>query len=239
MEDDPWLNAGVGSSLNAVGEIEVDALIMDGSNLKVGAVAAVRRVKSAVRLARLVMQATPHAMLAGPGAEQLAEQYHLRVPLVELLTPYEVERWRRRRAEAEPGDSGDTVGAVALDSHGHLAAATSTGGMANKLHGRVGDSPLVGCGGYADDLCGAASATGHGESIMRVVLSKLACDLMASGHSPDDSARGAVATLAERTGGQAGIIVLNPSGVPGFAHNTLRMPVAYSAPGGAIVTASE
>jgi L-asparaginase / beta-aspartyl-peptidase len=232
LEDDPTFDAGVGSFLNANGEVELDAAMMDGRTLEAGAVAAVSHLRNPVTLARHVMQ-SEHVLLVGAGAEQIAAEAGL--PLcdpAELIIPRERERWERVQADPSLASGAefrghDTVGALALDSQGDLAVAISTGGTLNKLPGRVGDSPLVGCGFYADNEAGACCATGHGESIMRVVLSKSAVDDLAAGADAPAAARRAIETLARRTGGAAGCIVLRPDGSIGLYHNTPRMAYAY------------
>ena len=186
LEEDPTFDAGRGSFLNAAGEIEMDAIIMDGATLNLGAVAAIQNVLHPVTVARLVMEHTEHCLLAGAGALSFARK--MGVPLAEpheLLTPRELEYYEKIKNDPsfapcklfEPLPTG-TVGAVAMDRYGNLAAATSTGGIPRKLPGRVGDSPLVGAGAYADNECGAASATGWGEAIMKILLTKTACDFL-------------------------------------------------------------
>ncbi len=233
LEDDPTFDAGRGSCLNAAGEVELDAIIMDGRTLSLGAVAAVRRVRNPVTLARRVMEKGPHNFLVGSGAEEFA-RYH-GMPLIspeELIVARERARWEAWRAgnglytENLFAPSG-TVGAVALDREGHLAAATSTGGKPNKWPGRVGDSPLVGCGAYADDRSAAASATGDGEALMRILATGTVCAQVARGHSPQEAAEEMLRLLAERTGGYGGLIVLDPRGRFGIAHTTPHMAWAY------------
>jgi beta-aspartyl-peptidase (threonine type) len=223
MEDDPTFDAGRGSHLNAAGEVELDAIIMDGRDLSLGAVAVVQRVRHPVTLARLVMSESEHTFLVAAGAEAFAREHGMPICSPrELLVGRELERWRALHAGQSlpaPGATG-TVGAVALDRKGNLAAATSTGGTPDKLPGRVGDSPLVGSGAYADNLSAAASATGLGEALMKVVASKTACDLVAQGRSPREAAVTTMATLAERTGGRGGLILLDRHGRAGIAHNT-------------------
>ncbi|MFN3928384.1 MAG: isoaspartyl peptidase/L-asparaginase family protein [Thermoflexus sp.] len=238
LEDDPTFNAGRGSVMTRAGTVEMDALIMDGATLRAGAVAAVRRVRNPITLARAVMERTPHVLLVGAGAEALAEL--LGLPMadeVELVAPRDRERWEALRRSGPPdlrevlaqalAEPMDTVGAVALDAAGHLAAAVSTGGMSNKWPGRVGDSALVGCGAYADDRRGAAVATGWGETLMRVVIAKTACDLMAMGLSASSAAAAAIRLLEERVNGRGGLIVLDPTGRIGIAHNTPHMAWAW------------
>ncbi len=236
MEDDPTFDAGVGSVLNSVGEIELDAMIMDGATLNLGAVAAVRGIANPITLARRIMEHTAHNVLVGEGARRFAEQIGLRLcSQAELTVPREVARYREhQQAVLEEHGGHDTVGAVAIDRAGHVASATSTGGIAFKMPGRVGDSPLVGAGAYADDLCGGASATGHGEMIMRVLLSKTATDAIARGMTAQEAAEHAVSILQDRVQGKAGVIVVDRQGEIGFAHNTPRMAVSWRTPGGEI-----
>ncbi|MGD2103909.1 MAG: isoaspartyl peptidase/L-asparaginase [Anaerolineae bacterium] len=241
LEDDSTFDAGRGSVLNAVGEIELDAIIMDGSDLALGAVMAVRHLNHPVTLARLIMADSEHNILVADGAEAFAREHGLTlVPNWHMIVQRERERWLARDA----GDGSDpglfphrpagTVGAVALDLEGHVAAATSTGGTFDKQPGRVGDSPLVGSGAYADDRTGAVSATGEGEDLMRIVISKLACDRLGQGMTAQASADSAIATLSERTGGLGGLIVLSRDGDIGIAHCTSCLAHAYVTPEGEV-----
>jgi L-asparaginase / beta-aspartyl-peptidase len=235
MEDDPTFDAGIGSVLNRTGGIELDAIIMDGKTLSLGAVAAVRGIMNPVKLARLIVEDTDHSLLVGEGARRFAELKGMRLCAeAELTVPREVERFRYlqqkkdyRLADGFTPDPMDTVGAVALDGDGNVAAATSTGGVHYKLPGRVGDSPLVGSGAYADNLTGAASATGHGESIMRVVLSKMATDALGRGMSAQEAADYAIRYMYDRVEGYGGLIVIDREGHPAFAYNTPHMAVAW------------
>lgn len=239
LEDDPTYNAGTGACLTATGEVELDASIMDGETLRCGAVAVVKDVKNPVALARRIMERSSHVLLAGPGASAFAREMGLPPHDNALLvTPAQRARWERLRA-APPARStgGGTVGAVARDRHGHLAAATSTGGTAMKLPGRVGDTPIVGAGTYADDALAAVSCTGHGESFIRLTLARQAADLVARGLGAMGAAQTAVRLLGERVGGQGGLIVVGPDGEPGFAYNTPVMARAWSGPDGRIVAA--
>lgn len=222
LEDDPLFNAGTGSCLNADGEVEMDASIMDGASLSVGAVAAVRAVRNPVLLARAVMERTSHVLLAGDGAEQLARE--LGVPACDPKSLITEGALRAFRLAKEQGHG--TIGAVAVDAHGHVAAATSTGGVRLKRRGRVGDSPVPGAGIYADDLGGAVSCTGQGEAILRVVLAKKCSDLLSQGLSPQEAARRALAEL-ERVGGTGGLIAVDRHGTLAWAHNTQRMTRAW------------
>ncbi len=237
LEDDPVFNAGTGACLTAAGDVELDASIMDGETLRCGAVAAVRDVKNPVVLARRVMERSSHVLLAGPGASAFAREMGLPPHDNALLvTPAQRARWERLRTEpARRG--GGTVGAVARDGRGHLAAATSTGGTAMKLPGRVGDTPLIGAGTYADDTLGAVSCTGHGESIIKLTLARQTADLVGRGLGAAEAARTAIRILAERVGGDGGLVVVGGDGAPGFAHNTPVMSRAWSGPDGRIVAA--
>lgn len=236
MEDDPTFDAGIGSVLNCVGEIELDAMIMDGESLRVGALGAVYGIQNPVQLARMVMHETEHSLLVGAGANAFARLKGVRMtPQAELTVPREVERYRNYQ-EQPPTEVADhftaahpngTVGAVARDDHGNLAAATSTGGAPFSLPGRVGDSPLVGCGTYADNETGASSVTGHGERIMQVVLAKHATDLIRTGQSAVEAAHNAITYLHQRVNGFGGVIVIDREGRVGFAHNTPHMATAW------------
>lgn len=245
LEDDPTFDAGRGSFVNDAAEIELDAIIADGRDLNFGAVAAVQRVRHPVTLARLVMTKSKHAMLVGAGAEAFAREHGVPIcPLEELLAGQELERWQ----VAQTGDKArgwepssgagpsSTIGAIALDASGNLAAATSTGGTFNKHPGRVGDSPLIGCGAYADNHTGAVSATGEGEALMKVVISKTACEFIASGMSAQEAADAAIAILARRTTGKGGVIVLDRMGHVGIAHNTAYIAHAIVTAAGQIIT---
>lgn len=236
MEDDPTFDAGVGSVLNRAGDIEMDAIIMDGETLALGAVGAVRGITNPVQLARLILQDTDHSLLVGEGARRFADLKGMRLCAeAELTVPREVERFKKLQQKKDyklsenftPNPMG-TVGAVAIDQAGNVAAATSTGGAHFKLPGRVGDSPLVGSGAYADNLTGAASATGHGESIMRVVLCKTATDALARGMTPQQAADAAIQLMQDRVNGYGGLIIVDSQGRTAFAHNTPHMAVAWA-----------
>lgn len=236
LEDLPVFDAGRGSHLNADGVVELDAGMMDGKTLMAGAVASVKRVANPISLARRVLQESPHVFLVGEGAERFAQAAGL--PLCDpesLIVPRERELWNRRRTEAEPqppaalfhSEPADTVGAVALDADGNLAVGNSTGGTFYKHPGRVGDTPIIGCGLYADNTLGAAACTGWGEQIMKTVLAKTTVDHIALLGSARDAAHVAIAYFEHRIGGLGGVICISPSGQIGFAHSTPYLAHAY------------
>jgi beta-aspartyl-peptidase (threonine type) len=237
MEDDDAFDAGRGSFLNMDGVVEMDAAFMEGAGLNVGAVAGVRDIANPITLARRVMD-SEHVFIIGEGASRFAvAQGMARCAAERLVVEREIRTWEQYRQSNEKASYwavSDTVGAVALDAGGHLAAGVSTGGRPFKLPGRVGDVPCPGCGYYADDAVGAAVSTGEGEAILRVVMARGAIERMAAGCAPQEAAEGCIADLARRTGSQAGIIVLDPRGRVGMAFNTLRMGRAWSADDGAI-----
>jgi L-asparaginase / beta-aspartyl-peptidase len=242
LENDPVFDAGYGSHLNLDGHVECDAIVMDGATLRAGSAAALRRIRNPIRLARKIYENCPHMMLVGEGAERYAKAQGI-APCdpKELIAPAEWEAWRhckkdKHAAEHHRGHEQGTVGAVALDSLGALFAATSTGGTCCKLPGRVGDSPLIGCGCYADHEAGGVSSTGYGEAIMKIVMAKTAVDLLRH----DDAMKAgqaAVALLAKKTRGTGGLILLDRDGNSGFAFNTPRMAYGYVAPDGSFLTA--
>ena len=230
MEDDDTFDAALGSFLTADGKVQMDALIMDGGTMRAGGVGCVERIRNPIRAARLILSESPHVYFVGEGAEQFAAG--LGIELIdnqELVIDRERKRLAEAKAKAAAGERDltfaghDTVGAVALDADGHLAAATSTGGTINKTPGRVGDSSLIGCGCYADDQSGAVSCTGWGEPIMKLVLGKWAADRVASGSVPELAAREAIGYLNSRLNGHGGMILLDARGRYGIAHNTPRM----------------
>jgi L-asparaginase / beta-aspartyl-peptidase len=256
LEDDPVFDAGYGSHLNLDGRVECDAIVMDGATLRAGAAAALQRVKNPIRLARKILEDCPHMMLVAEGAERFAVQHGIRLCTPEeLVSETEREAWRKcqenkHAASHHRGHEQGTVGAVALDSSGKLFAATSTGGTCCKLPGRVGDSPLIGCGCYADSEAGGVSCTGYGEAIMKIVMAKTATDLLrrpatcldsSSAAACDAStaglaAREAVHLLAKRAHATGGLILLDLVGNPAFAFNTPRMACGYVAFDGNFVT---
>jgi len=233
LEDNPLFNAGTGSVLNLDGAVEMDASVMTGHDLACGAVAALQRVRNPVLVARRVMQGTPHVLFAGEGARRFAraqgfEDY-------DPITPSARQHYAQRAprpGNAPPG----TVGAVALDRAGRLAAATSTGGRFLKPPGRVGDSPIPGAGTYATELA-AASATGHGESILRHLATRSVCDLAAGGASPQEAVLRVLAHIAKASTEEAGLIAVTRDGAIGIAHGTLAMPHGWACEGVAGIAA--
>jgi beta-aspartyl-peptidase (threonine type) len=235
MEDDETFDAGRGSFLNRNGRVQMDALIMDGATLRAGGVGCVERVRNPVRAARKILSESAHVYFVGEGAEKFAAEHGVELCAnEELVIAREVERLKEYQRTVEgaekdgkdlfaPAISHDTVGAVALDRDGNIAAATSTGGTLNKAPGRLGDSSLIGCGCYADNWSAAVSTTGWGEPIMKLVLAKWTADRVAAGNLPEWAALEAMNYLKDRLNGHGGIIVLNGQGQVGIAHNTPRM----------------
>jgi len=242
LEDDPAFDAGTGSHLNRKGVVQLDAGMMDGATLQVGAVAAIERIKNPIQVARRLLT-SDHNMFAGPGATDWAVRAGF--ALIEpdsLIVPREQARYRQSLSHGPPdGDSSfrqqdGTVGAVAIDKNGHLAAATSTGGTLFKPAGRVGDSPLPGCGYYADNRSAAVSTTGHGESIIRIQLARTAADfaaLLAPAGADNDRhfamrpAQTAIDVLHNRVNGRGGLIMIDRLGRVGFAYNTPHLARAF------------
>jgi beta-aspartyl-peptidase (threonine type) len=248
MEDDGVFNAGYGSSLNIDKQIEMEASIMEGKTLRAGAVGLLRDIKNPVRLARIVMEDTDHIFIVGEGAEKLAKMHKLprKDPMTELrMRYYNDQKKALLEGRYELPKLGElvkkhpelftleTVGAVALDGDGNVAAATSTGGFALKLPGRIGDSPIIGCGTYADNQAGACSATGVGEIAMRLVLSKTVCNLMENGKPAEDAVEYAIKLVNKRMpfGYNAqGLLAIDMNGNFGAAHNSPNMCWAYLTP---------
>jgi L-asparaginase / beta-aspartyl-peptidase len=224
LEDNPTFDAGIGSVLTEDGTVEMDALIMDGATLGAGSVAGLRDIRHPVDLARLVMEKTPHVLMIGEGAQRLAEKYHAeKLPQEKLVTDearHELAEWLKKK-KAQQGH--DTVGAVAIDHKGNIAAATSTGGTTGKMVGRVGDVPIVGCGGYADNRVGGSSTTGHGESIIKVNLAKLVLNYVEEGTPVQDATDKALAYMKQRVSGTGGVIALDAKGNVGHSFTTKRM----------------
>ena len=262
LEEHPEFDAGIGSHLNAAGHVALDAIVMEGQTLKAGAVAVVERIRNPIRLARKILQSSEHLMLVGAGAEEFAvEQGMALCDPEELITACERRAWQQCRVHGHrdkfhfsPGLTSltgltgsvatGTVGAVAMDAQGRIVAGTSTGGTCCKRPGRVGDSPLIGCGCYADEQAAGVSCTGWGEAIMKVVLAKTATDFLCAEYESAQGPEGAafraaqksIEILATRAQGTGGLILLDRTGRVGFAHNTPRMAYGYVAPDGSFIT---
>jgi beta-aspartyl-peptidase (threonine type) len=237
MEDDETFDAGRGSYLNADGQVELDAGFMDGADLQVGAVAGVQFIRNPIRLARAVMEESEHVLLIANGAERFAHKHGFAIcDLTDLAVPREFERWqkllydRTYSARKSFDHATGTVGCVALDEDGHIAAGTSTGGVPNKMPGRVGDVPMVGCGFYADDEFGGASCTGWGEAIAKVNLARLSLHYVQQSGDPRAAARQAIQVLDKKANGLGGVILLSPRGDPGWFCNTPHLAYAYRTP---------
>jgi L-asparaginase / beta-aspartyl-peptidase len=238
MEDNPVFNAGRGSSLNLVGEVENDAAIMDGSSLRGAGVALLKGIENPIEAARLVLDRTDHVLIAGAAARELAVAGGL--AKADLRTRNRVRAWKKGLRELKSkkplylsrtspeiithflAKTSDTVGALALDNDGNLAAACSTGGVSLKLPGRIGDSAILGAGLYADNRSGAATATGIGEQAMRIVISKAACDLMRLNDAPSAATR-IISHATKMVGIGTGLLTLDRRGRYGVAHNTRHL----------------
>jgi beta-aspartyl-peptidase (threonine type) len=248
LEDDGAFNAGYGSSLNIDKQVEMEASIMDGKTLRAGAAGLLRDIKNPVCLARIVMDDSDHVLVVGEGAEKLAKLHGLprRNPVNELRLRYFKEQKKAllegkydlpklsELARKHPELFNlETVGAVALDKDENLAAATSTGGFPLKLPGRIGDSPLIGCGTYADNRAGACSATGVGEIAIRLVLSKTVCNYMENGKSAEKAVELAIELVNDRIKAEynsMGLIAVDKKGRIGAAHNSPNMCWSYMMP---------
>jgi beta-aspartyl-peptidase (threonine type) len=233
LEDDPRYNAGTGACLTEEGTLELDASLMEGTTLRAGAVCCLPPFRNPIRVARAVLDEGKHVLYAGEGAARFAAAHGFLPADPASMT---TEKARARLAavlagRAERGWAGGTVGAVACDGEGRVAAATSTGGMVAKRRGRVGDSPIVGAGTWADDEHGAASATGEGEAILRVGLTRHACELLRAGLSAQEAAEVAVAHLGRRVRGTGGLILVDARGQLGIARNTATMSWAAAREG--------
>jgi beta-aspartyl-peptidase (threonine type) len=245
MEDSGNFNAGLGSVLNIEKRPEMEASVMDGKTLQAGATGLLRDIKNPVRLARLVMEQTDHVFVVGSGAEQLARAFNMERR--ESVSPAKVNNYEAQLksllsekyllpklsalAKAHPEIFQlETVGAVALDTEGNVAAATSTGGFPLKLAGRIGDSPLIGCGTYADNESGACSATGVGEIAIRLVLAKVVCDYIAHGRTAQEAVEATIALVKRRISGvynDMGLVAVDAHGRIGAAHSSPNLCWAY------------
>jgi beta-aspartyl-peptidase (threonine type) len=224
LEDDPLFDAGTGSHLNAEGIVEMDAIIIDAEKRNFGAVAGVSRVRYPISLARLVLEETEHNFFVGSNADTLAARLGMPlVPNISLVSDAELAAYRRK----DISGASDTVGAIALDKYGHLAVGTSTGGTPMKAAGRVGDSPLFGAGGYADEF-GGASATGKGEHAMRVLLSRSVVDEIRHGKDAQAAANESMRYIESVfSPSMVGAIVMDKDGKIGAAHTTPKMAYGW------------
>ncbi|ODM88393.1 Isoaspartyl peptidase/L-asparaginase [Orchesella cincta] len=243
LEDDPVFDAGTGAVLTMDGTVELDAIIMEGNKLAAGSVACVERIKNPIQLARKVMEQADHVMLVGKGANLFAEECGIpQVPMEQLVTPEAIQSWEyfkkyrctiqtlfsNRDEELPPEitefvNGHETVGCVVMDKTGLLSAGTSTGGITAKRVGRVGDSPLIGCGAYADSEAAAVSCTGHGESISKVCLASLVTEKCRLGVHPNKAIRDSIKYMNKRVGGAGGVICIDNKGNSGIGFNTERM----------------
>ncbi|MFI5251056.1 MAG: isoaspartyl peptidase/L-asparaginase family protein [Bacteroidota bacterium] len=238
LEDDDTFDAGLGSHLNAAGQVELDASIMNGKTFRCGAVACVHNIRNPITLARKIMEESEHILLVGNGAERFALEHGIRLCSVdELLITREVDRWKQSQGKKDfstkdafrmDDKAGDTVGCVAMDRDGTICAGTSTGGTFNKYPGRVGDSPLIGCGTYADNSIGGVSTTGWGEAMIKIVMAKTVIDLMEQKQGDVESAaQTGIQMLQKKVDGFGGVIAMNTKGEIAVAFNTSRMARAY------------
>lgn len=241
LEDDPEFNAGHGAVLTRAGTAEMDAALMCGATSRFGAIAAMANARNAIDIARAVLDDGEHVLLCAGGAWDFArERGFAPADAAAIVTERARERLARAAAEAGravPERDPGTVGACAIDSRGHVAAATSTGGMTYKRPGRIGDTPLCGCGTFASGA-GAASATGEGEAIIRITMTRFCVDAMARGLSAEDAAWAAIDELGDKVGGEGGIICVDSAGRVGAAHNASRMAFAsvIAQPSGELLT---
>lgn len=234
LEDDPRFNAGTGACLTEAGTLELDASVMEGTDLRAGAVAVLPPFPNPVRIALEALRDGHHAFYAGPGASAFAQArgFHPATP-GEMVT----EAARERLAMVLAGRVGErewaggTVGAVVADGRGHVAAATSTGGTVGKRVGRVGDTPIVGAGTWADDRSGACSTTGVGEDILRFNLARHACELLRSDPDAQRAAERAIAAFGDRIAGRGGLILVGADGDVGIARSTETMSYAVATVG--------
>jgi beta-aspartyl-peptidase (threonine type) len=227
LENHPLYDAGVGSHLNQRGEVEMDAILVDANRFNYGAVAGVKTVQHPISLARGVLEQTDNCFFVGQGADDLARQLGFPYkPNIEFVTETELKNYHKQKVE-QSGATG-TVGAVALDHHGNLAVATSTGGVRNKIPGRVGDTPLFGSGAYADVMLGGVSATGVGEQVMRYMLGRYAVHQIDEQTNAQAAATRAAEFIQSKFDDpQIGLIMADMNGNLGAVHTTQAMPIGW------------
>jgi beta-aspartyl-peptidase (threonine type) len=225
LEADPLFNAGTGACLDEDGHLALDASIMEGTGLRAGAVCVLPAFEHPVAIARAVLERSPHVLLAAEGAVRFALANGFvaadEAAMITALARERLDAARERRVTE--GWAGGTVGAVARDVHGHVAAATSTGGLVNKAKGRVGDSPILGAGTYADDAAGACSTTGDGEAMMRLAVAKTCIEWLRFQVAPEAAARSVLTLLRDRTAGEGGLLLVDRDGRVGLARSTRTM----------------
>ena len=234
LEDMPQFNAGTGACLNEHSEVEHDAAIMEGEHLRAGGVCAMPGFKNPIDVARLVLEDGRHVLYAHAGAVEFARSRGIEPvePHVLVTKDAEAALEKFRAGKGASGWAGGTIGAVARDRHGHVAAATSTGGMIGKRRGRVGDSPIVGAGTYADDAAGAISATGEGEAVLRYGLAHRIASRLRNGEGAAEVAKAEIAALLEKIGGRGGVIVFGRDGSIALARSTKTMSFAWASDAG-------
>lgn len=234
LEDDVLFNAGTGACLDEDGRVMHDASIMEGRDLRAGGVCALSGFRNPISIARAALEDGQHVLYAAEGAARFARTHgFVAIPETSLVTEAAAEALSAVRAgKASTGWAGSTIGAVALDKSGLVAAATSTGGMINKRAGRVGDSPLIGSGTYADDGAGAVSTTGHGEGMIRLCIAHVIVDLMREGATPEQATRSAIQRLQARLGSTGGAIAIDRSGRFGLSRSTTTMSWAVASENG-------
>jgi len=218
MENCGELNAGKGARPNQDGIIELDAMIIDGSRLDFGSVAAITGIQNPISLARYIMEKTEHKFFAGPNAKRVYDEM--------IAQGYRREEEGGAIGPLGAAEGADTIGCIVVDSKGRIAVTSSTGGISKKRPGRIGDSPVMGSGAYANSLCGA-TATGYGEHIMRVVLCRMVTLYVEEGTDPMSAARKGIEMFQKKTGSEAGVIVADAGGNIGYATNAKAMPVAF------------
>lgn len=231
METDKNFNAGYGSVLTEDGEIELEALVIEGKNLRAGAVTGLRNVLHPIVVARLVMENTPHVLLSGEGVQDFARKHN--IPIETSL--HTKEAWEAlecyKKSKVEPSKmeigSGGTVGAVGIDVNGHMVSCTSTGGITGKMKGRVGDTPIPGSGGYADDNIGAVSTTGYGDAILRFNVAHRILSAIEYGSDPQKASESVFKNMQKRIGKSAGAISIAKDRSIGIAFTSKRMAWAY------------